>query len=295
MIAVVGCNGQLGWELSRLAQVKGRQALALDLPDIDITDAGSVSDCLSPHHLAAVVNAAAYTAVDKAESEPDLAYAVNKDGPARLADYCAARNIPLIHISTDYVFDGKKTTPYLETDPVAPLGIYGRSKEAGEVEIRRRHPAHVIIRTAWLYGLHGNNFVKTMLRLGAEKDAIRVVNDQTGCPTNARDLAGAVFAVIEKIEEGGEVRWGTYHYCGEGATTWFEFATAAFDIARRYRSFKLKTITPVSTAEYPTPAARPRNSVLDSRRIKEVFHVQTRPWKHCLKEVIEGILMTASI
>jgi len=293
MIAVIGCNGQLGWELVRLAKQTGRQILALDLPHIDITDADSIDKTLGPHHLTAIVNAAAYTAVDKAESEPELAFAVNRDGAAHLAAFCSQTGTPLIHVSTDYVFDGRKVGAYRETDPVAPLGVYGRSKSEGEHQIRNIVPAHIIIRTAWLYSVHGQNFVKTMLQLGRQRETLRVVHDQTGCPTNARDLASAIFAVIARTGAGRNVRWGTYHYCGGGLATWYEFARAIFAAARSYESFKLKTIEPIPTEAYPTAAARPKNSVLNCDLIRKAFGVVRPHWHESLKDCIHELCQTA--
>ena len=293
MIAIIGCNGQLGWELVRLAERASRPTLALDLPDIDITDSRSVTERLSPHRLAVIVNAAAYTAVDKAESEPETAFAVNKDGPANLAAFCRKTGTPLIHVSTDYVFDGKKSGAYHEADPVVPLGAYGRSKSEGENQIRDILSSHIIIRTAWLYGVHGQNFVKTMLKLGKQKETLRVVDDQTGCPTNARDLASAIFAVIDRVGARMDVRWGTYHYCGDGSATWYEFACAIFAVARLHESFILKTIEPIPTEAYPTPASRPKNSVLNCDLIRKEFGVVCPPWRNSLKDCIQEICQTA--
>ena len=220
MITIIGSNGQLGWELVRRAERRGYEALALDFPEIDIVKPASIKDQLSSKNLSLVINAAAYTAVDRAESELDQAYAVNRDGPANLADFCEQAALPLIQVSTDYVFDGSKAGSYCEDDPVAPLGVYGQSKEAGEAEVRRRIQEHLIIRTAWLYGVHGHNFVKTMLRFGKERETMRVVDDQAGCPTYAADLANAILLMTDHILSGKKTPWGTYHYCGGGSTTW---------------------------------------------------------------------------
>ena len=192
MLAIIGSNGQLGWELVRQGERRGVQILALDFPEIDISDPVSIDRGFGSAPIEFVINAAAYTAVDRAETEPQAAYAVNRDGPANLALKCRALDVPLIHVSTDYVFDGTKEGAYTETDEVAPLGIYGESKAAGEADVRKHLPRHFIVRTAWLCGVHGHNFVKTMLRMGREKEFLRVVNDQFGCPTFAADLAGAI-------------------------------------------------------------------------------------------------------
>jgi dTDP-4-dehydrorhamnose reductase len=286
MIAIVGSNGQLGWELVRRAGLRGCETLALDLPEIDIVQPASIKDNLSSKNLSLVINAAAYTAVDRAESEPDQAYAVNRVGSANLADFCEQAALPLIHISTDYVFDGSKAGPYCEDDPLAPLGVYGQSKEAGESEVRRRIQEHLIIRTAWLYGVHGHNFVQTMLRLGKERETIRVVNDQTGCPTYAADLANAILLMKDHILSGKKTPWGTYHYCGVGSTTWYGFAEAIFKIAKKYEAFSVREVIPIKTDEYPTPVKRPTNSVLNCSKIESNFGICPRPWIKSLNDMI---------
>jgi dTDP-4-dehydrorhamnose reductase len=289
MIIIVGSNGQLGWELVRQSRLKGLEAQALDCPGIDIGDPLSIRSCLTPMRVRIIVNAAAYTAVDKAEAEPDAAFAVNREGARNLAVFCKDRRLPLIHMSTDYVFDGTKEGAYLENDSVAPLGIYGRSKEAGEAEVRGLLESHVIIRTAWLYGVHGQNFVKTMLKLGRERETLRVVADQWGCPTYAADLAGAVLKVAGLYLAGSAIAWGTYHYCGAGMTSWHGFGSAIFELARKYESLKVREVTPITTAEYPTPAKRPANSVLNCSKIERSFAVRLRPWKESLSEMIDRL------
>ena len=289
MIAIIGSKGQLGWELVRRAENRRYKALALDLPEIDIVQPASIKDNLSAKNLSLVINAAAYTAVDQAESEPALACAVNRDGSANLADFCEQAGLPLIHISTDYVFDGSKAGSYCEGDPVAPLGVYGQSKEAGESEVRRRIQEHLIIRTAWLYGVHGHNFVKTMLRFGKEKESMRVVDDQTGCPTFAADLANAILLMTDHILSGKETPWGTYHYCGGGSTTWCGFAKAIFEIAKKYDVFSVREVIPITTAEYPTPVKRPTNSVLDCSKMESNFGICQRPWIQSLTDMIDEV------
>jgi dTDP-4-dehydrorhamnose reductase len=231
VILVIGSNGQLGWELCTRGGQRGFDIIDLDLPAFDITDPDAVKEEVSQSGVSLIINAAAYTAVDKAESEPEHAFAANRDGPAHLADSCNEIRIPLIHISTDYVFGGSKKDAYRETDPVSPLGVYGKSKAAGEMKVRDRLKEHIIIRTAWLYGIHGHNFVKTMLRLGRERERVQVVADQYGCPTNAADLADAILAIIAQLNETDDVPWGTYHYCGTGVTTWYGFAEKIFELA----------------------------------------------------------------
>jgi dTDP-4-dehydrorhamnose reductase len=238
-----------------------------------------------------VINAAAYTAVDLAETEKKQAFEVNRDGPANLAGFCADAGIPLVHISTDYVFDGSKAGAYREDDPVAPIGVYGQSKAAGEAEVRRKIPEHLIVRTAWLYGVHGHNFVKTMLRLGREKKTLRVVDDQTGCPTYAADLARAILSMADHILAGKKTPWGTYHYCGAGSVTWCGFAQAIFKIAAKHEAFAAPSVIPITSAEYPTPVKRPANSVLDCSKIAKQFGIQPRPWIDGLADMLEALYL----
>ncbi|MFQ5356487.1 MAG: dTDP-4-dehydrorhamnose reductase, partial [Mariprofundaceae bacterium] len=227
------------------------------------------------------------TAVDRAESEPELAYAVNRDGVANLAAACRESDIPLIHISTDYVFDGQQSTPYAEEDPVNPMGVYGASKLAGERVLETELEQHIVIRTAWVYGAHGHNFVKTMLRLGREKESLSVVADQYGCPTSAPDIAETVLNISQQVYDKGNRVWGMYHYVAEGITTWHEFAAAVFDEGRRYENLCVRDIRPISTSEYPTPARRPSNSALDCTKIKQVFNIDCKPWRQSLRGVIK--------
>ncbi len=289
-ILVIGAKGQLGWELCRRGEKQGFDMVALDLPEFDITDFFTVKEKVSQAGISLVINAAAYTAVDQAESEPELAFAVNRDGPAYLASSCAKAGIPLIHISTDYVFDGDKKGPYLATDPVSPLGVYGRSKAEGEMEVRDHSQEHIIIRTAWLYGIHGHNFVKTMLRLGKEREVLKVVADQYGCPTYAADLAEAILEIAAQIGKGCDIIWGTYHYCGRGVTTWHGFAEKIFDLARERHSLMVKKVVPITTDQYPTPAKRPANSVLDCSLITKHFGISPKPWAESLARMIELVV-----
>jgi dTDP-4-dehydrorhamnose reductase len=288
-VSIIGSNGQLGWELVRIGEARGLNILALDYPEIDIGDPTSIDSRMDSRQIDLIINAAAYTAVDRAESESEAAFAVNREGPAHLADWCRKRGIPLIHVSTDYVFDGTKPGAYIEEDPVAPLGVYGKSKAAGEAEVRERLTKHIIVRTAWLCGAHGQNFVKTMLTLGRKKDTLQVVADQYGCPTIAADLAEAILEVVRQVEKNESVKWGTYHYCGAGKTTWHDFAMAIFEIAGQYEKFAVKNVVPISTAEYPTTVKRPANSVLDCTKIERHFGIRSRPWRESLAEMIERL------
>ncbi|RLC24584.1 MAG: dTDP-4-dehydrorhamnose reductase [Deltaproteobacteria bacterium] len=288
-ILVIGSKGQLGHELLIQGNNLGYEILPVDLPELDITDKTQVKHRLEKFQPSLVVNAAAYTNVDKAETEQDLAFAVNRDGPANLAEACVKFEIPLIHISTDFIFDGKKSSPYIESDPVSPLSVYGKSKQEGENEVRSRLKKHIILRTAWLYGMHGQNFVKTMLRLGREKQVISVVADQFGSPTSAADLAAAVLQIISRIKYSDDINWGTYHYCGHGITTWHVFAKEIINLAKHYIPIKTITVKPISTAEYPTKATRPCFSALDCSLIKKNFGINIKPWRNSLKTVIRQL------
>jgi dTDP-4-dehydrorhamnose reductase len=291
-VLVTGANGQVGRELSSLGLQKGFRILALDRAALDITDPSLVSKEVSKADVSLVVNAAAYTAVDRAESEPELAFAVNRDGPSYLAAACAEARIPLIHISTDYVFDGCKKGPYIEADPVSPLGVYGKSKAAGEEEVRGRLQEHIILRSAWIYGVHGDNFVKTMLRLGRENESVRVVADQYGCPTYATDIAETILEIAALLLDNRQIAWGTYHYCGQGVTSWYGFAEAIFELAAQHTPLMVKRIEPISTAEYPTRAKRPANSVLDCSLLEKEFGICSLPWSESLARMIKGMFST---
>lgn len=285
-ILIVGAKGQLGVDLLKRAKNHQWQCHGADLPECDITDAISLQrtfDQAAP--VAAVINAAAYTAVDRAEEDVDLAYAVNRDGPGQVARLCHEKEIPLIHISTDYVFDGKKTRPYYPSDGVNPMGVYGKSKAEGETAVRENCAKHVIVRTSWLFGLHGPNFVKTMLKLGQEREELQIVDDQVGSPTYAGDLADALLAIATHVIQ-KNAGWGTYHFCNAGALTWYAFARKVFAFARPYIDFKVQDVRATLTENYPTPAPRPQYSVLDCTSLEETFGIKRRPWQTTLKEML---------
>ncbi len=289
-LLIIGSKGQLGSELVIECKRNDFSFLALDLPEFNITDPSQVKKTLADFKPSIVINASAYTNVDMAETEPEIAYTVNSDGPANLAVSCDKNRIPIIHISTDYVFDGSKGQPYAESDPVSPLGIYGKSKEKGESKLRSILKQHIILRTSWLYSAYGNNFVKTMLKLGKEKEIIKVVSDQYGCPTCAADLAEAVVYISKQITQNFKIAWGTYHYCGLGITTWHEFAKAIFEIASQYQNYKVSSVEAITTAQYPTKTKRPAFSALDCGLFKKHFGINIKPWQESLEKTIERIL-----
>lgn len=290
-LLIIGSKGQLGSELVRKCKRNDFSFLALDLPEFNITDPSQVEKTLAVFKPSIVINASAYTNVDKAETDLAIAFSVNSDGPANLAIYCDKNRIPIIHISTDYVFDGSKGQAYTESDPVSPLGVYGKSKEEGESKLRSILKQHIILRTSWLYGAYGNNFLKTMLRLGNEKKIIKVVSDQYGCPTCAADLAEAVVDISKQITQNPKIFWGTYHYCGLGITTWHKFAKAIFEIAGQYQNYKVSSVEAITTAQYPTRTKRPAFSALDCNLINKNFGITQKPWQGSLKKTIERILM----
>lgn len=279
-IVILGAGGQVGSETGAVAWPKGWAITGLARARADIADRAQLASAAAEVGPDIVVNLAAYTAVDRAETEPAQAFRVNCEGAGNVAALCAQRHIPLIHVSTDYVFAGDKPAPYVETDPVGPLNVYGASKEAGERAIRDRLAEHIILRTGWVYGKTGANFVKTMLRLGAERDEIRVVDDQHGSPTWAADIARTITTIGEAIGAGSEA-WGTYHYAGGGFTSWAGFAEAIFAAAAP-RTGRRPAIVRISTEEYPTPARRPANSHLDCTKIEQSFGIVPRPWQEAL-------------
>jgi dTDP-4-dehydrorhamnose reductase len=287
-ILVVGARGMLGQDLvARLRRDGESKVTGLDLPDIDITDYRNVASIFGSVAPDLVINCAAYTAVDKAELEPEVAFAVNREGSANLAGACGQFGIPLVHISTDYVFDGSADRPYREDDPASPVSVYGMSKWEGEEAVRSRLSQHLVVRTSWLYGAHGASFVSTMLRLARERDEIKVVDDQIGCPTWTGSLAGALVVLSRRImEDPSSFPWGTYHYCGEGRTSWRGFAQVILEEGQRKETLKAGSITPITTAEYPTAARRPLWSVLDCGKIKRAFDLAPRPWQDDLREMM---------
>jgi len=284
-LLVFGAGGQLGQEMLLLAQRRGTEAKGLTRADADIVDAPAVEHAIRETKPRLVLNAAAYTAVDKAESDPDAAYASNVRGAENVARAAAVANIPIVHISTDYVFDGGKAGAYVETDPLSPLGVYGRTKAEGEAAVRAANPRHIILRTAWVFGPFGANFLKTMVRLARERDALRVVADQHGCPTSTLDIAEAILAVDEAIGH-RMTPWGTYHFAGCGAASWHAFATAIVEAQALYTG-KKPPVAAITTADYPTPAKRPANSQLDSSLFTKTFGYRAGDWRARARETVD--------
>ncbi|MCU1788931.1 dTDP-4-dehydrorhamnose reductase [Pectobacterium polaris] len=280
-ILLTGANGQLGrcfqerlpeeWEI-----------LATDAAELDITDLAHIEKVVSTFQPDAIVNAAAYTAVDKAESEPELAEKINTAGPENLAIVASKQGIRLVHVSTDYVFDGNATEPYNEDSATNPLSVYGKTKLAGEQAVAKASSEAIIVRTAWVFSEYGNNFMKTMLRLAKERDTLSIVNDQRGCPTYAGDLAQAIIALLQQ-----NATAGIYHYSGDQEVSWYEFAQAIFSVAVQNSVLnKIPTLTPITTLQYPTPAHRPAYSTLSCQKTQQ-FKIELSNWQVVLNKIIK--------
>lgn len=286
-LLITGCNGQVGSELVLRAKALGHEFIATERTALDITRRAEVNTFIaqtSPH---VVINAAAYTAVDRAEQDAAAAFAVNRDGPAYLAQACADAHIPLLHISTDYVFDGEKDGAYFESDPTNPQGVYGLSKLEGELQIAEVLQEFIILRVSWVFAAQGHNFVRTMLRLAQERPELRVVADQRGGPTWAGDIADALLAVAGQFAQNRTLDWGTYHYSGAPPTTWHGFTEAIVDTAERLDMLKNRPVVhKIATADYPTPAKRPKNSELDCGRMQKIFGITQPNWQKGLNQVL---------
>ncbi len=276
-ILVFGRTGQVAHALQQRAQVT-----ALDRAAADLSDPAACVAAIHTHRPDVVINAAAYTAVDRAEQEPQQARVINADSPAAMAQACAERDIPFLHISTDYVFEGSGTAPWKESDPIAPLGIYGATKAAGEAAVRATGARHVILRTSWVFSAHGMNFVKTMLRLSETRDALSVVDDQIGGPTSAGGIADALLVMARALCDGH--KGGTYHYAGAPAVSWACFARETFAAAGQDIS-----VSGIPTSDYPTPAARPLNSRLDCSLLKAEFGITPCDWKTELRQIVSEL------
>jgi dTDP-4-dehydrorhamnose reductase len=285
-VLVIGRTGRLALALCEEASRLGLNVCARGRPDLNIENPDSVRglvDALAPR---AIINAAALVDVDEAERHPERAFAINRDGATHLAGIAARAGIPLVHISTDYVFDGAKATPYTEDDPATPISIYGQSKAEGEQAVLSTYPEATILRTSWVFSPHGKGFVKSMLGLARERPSVRVVADQYGTPTWAGDFAQATLRIVTQSLANGAGRGEIYHLAGEGGTTWFNFAQAIFDGWKR-RGFTVPAVEPISVADWPGPAKRPRNSQLDCSKVARTFDIRLPPWQPALEVLLD--------
>lgn len=291
-ILVTGGSGQVGTELLNRVWPEGVGIVAPGRAELDLEDADAVFAFVKEGGFAAVVNPAAYTAVDRAESDALTAFKVNALAAAALAQATKEAGIPLVHVSTDYVFDGAKVDAYVEDDPVGPLGVYGASKEAGEQAVRSGNPRHVILRTAWVFSPHGGNFVKTMLRLAADRPQLRVVDDQTGSPTSAADIAATLAAITLRLVADNEAPAGTYHFVNAGSVSWCGFAREIFRQSG-LAGGKVPEVEAIGTKDYPTPARRPGNSRLSTGKLERDYGIVPRPWQEALAETL-GVLRSGA-
>lgn len=285
-VLVIGRSGQLATELLRTTWPPGARIIAVGRPELDVTDGEAVRRAVNAAAPDIIVNASAYTAVDRAEAEPGTAFAINEAGVRHLALAARGHGVPLVHVSTDYVFGGRGHRPWREDDEPDPIGVYACSKRAGECAIAAAGPAHAIVRTSWLFAAHGQNFVRTILRLGGERDRLSIVDDQVGCPTAAADLAGAIAGVAAALAA-GRITSGVYHYAGAGPVSWYEFAQAIFAAAAGL--VPMPVLLPISTQTFGAPAPRPAYSVLDCGRIERDLGIPAKPWSSGLRAVIDEI------
>lgn len=287
-VLVTGANGQLGSELRRLTvdHEANLNFIYTDVAELDITDLQAVKNFVKDNQVKYIVNCAAYTAVDRAEDDIELCYKINRDAARNLGVAAADNEAKVIHVSTDYVFDGTGSRAYVETDPVSPKSIYGKSKHEGESVLMQACPDSIIIRTAWLYSVFGNNFVKTMIKLGKERDSLNVVADQTGTPTNAADLAKAIVRILDYSEVNSEFKSGIYHYSNEGVTSWYDFTLEIHKDA----GITNCNVSPITTDQYPTRASRPQYSVLDKSKIKNTFGITIPQWQESLKKCVDELI-----
>lgn len=286
-VLITGCHGQVGCSVTeQLAKEANTEVLALDRDSLDITNQDAVNAVVTDFKPTIIINAAAHTAVDKAEQEVELSYAINRDGPKYLAQAAQVVGAAILHISTDYVFEGNKFGEYVESDVTNPQGVYGASKLAGEISVAETCNKHIILRTSWVFGDSGNNFVKTMLRLGVTRDALNVVGDQFGGPTYAGDIAKALIKIAKRIDQGKAIEFGLYHFSGLPHVSWYEFAEAIFDTAVDQGLINKKpSLTSITTEQYPTPAKRPSNSRLSTEKINRAFAIEASSWKIALKNI----------
>jgi dTDP-4-dehydrorhamnose reductase len=297
-ILLTGANGQLGRELhERFLLFQGRmlekgrakpELAVFSKAELDITQWEQLAAIVAAHRPQVIINAAAYTAVDKAEQEPDRAFSVNRDGVKNLALVCKAHNLPLIHVSTDYVFSGSKTAAYDEQDHCSPLNVYGASKAAGEVVLQETWEKHLILRVSWVFGRYGHNFVKTMIRLATTQKELRIVADQRGCPTPASALADLLLLLAEQALQ-QQPQWGIFHYSGDQAVSWFEFAQTIVKHGKNFLPLQCEKIHPITTADFPTPAKRPQHSVMNIEKIRKFYGVSPAVWEEALVSLLRMI------
>jgi len=293
-ILITGASGQVGMALSRMEWPKGHYLYTPDSSELDLSDEVAILDYLEQSApFGAIINCAAYTAVDKAESEEELATAINADAPFHLASYAEELGIPFVHVSTDYVFDGTKNTPYQEEDETGPLGIYGASKLAGEQGVIDSGARAVILRTAWVLSPQGNNFIKTMLRLARERDEIGVVDDQVGCPTSAADIAKALQTIALRLMTEKKAPTGIYHFVNLGETSWHGLAAHIFERAAA-AGHDVPKLNAITTADYPTPARRPENSRLDTTKVARDYKISPRKWDNAVDEILDILIKDKS-
>jgi len=286
-IFLTGAEGQVGFELRRSLSAWG-EVVAVDIGDLDLRDERAVRQQIRRIGPDLIVNPAAYTAVDQAEHEPDAAHAVNGRAPGVLAQEAARLNIPIVHYSTDYVFDGRKRSPYQESDPPNPQTVYGRSKLAGERAVAKSGARHVILRLSWVYGLRGHNFLRTMLRLGREKKEIQVVDDQAGAPAWSQSIAEASALIARQVTESSDAPTGVYHLPAAGATTWFDYARTIFELAGKHLSYPPVRVVPIKSSAFPSAATRPAYSVLSGERMEADFGMALPHWRVQLEQAIRA-------
>ncbi len=286
-IILFGSNGQIGREFKELAEKNNLNIISFNRQECDITDFTKVSKQIDSHYDAQyIINLVAYTAVDKAEQEKDQCYSVNFDGVKNIATAAKKFDIPLIHFSTDYVFDGISSEPYNESSSPNPISAYGDSKLKADLFLQEFYEKHIIIRVGWVFGKYGNNFVKTIQRLSQEKEALNIVHDQIGCPTSAKDIAKVVYKIINFLTIYDKPVWGTYNYSNQPPVSWYEFAKQIVLLESRKKTLKLNNLNPITTNEYPTLAKRPQFSILDTKKIEETFGVTPANWNSFLEELI---------
>jgi dTDP-4-dehydrorhamnose reductase len=289
-ILVMGKSGQLARSLNDWAVQKNIPMVLAGRPEFNLENAYDVDHIVKTVRPKVIVNTAAYTAVDRAEEEAEQAFSVNRDGAEHLACVAEHKRVPLIHVSTDYVFDGAKQTPYVEDDSTAPLNVYGRSKLEGELGVLAFYPAAIVIRSSWIYGPYGHNFLRTMLRLAQTQSAVKIVDDQRGTPTSSRQLAAGIMRMIERLDSKPSTEvGGIYHLTNQGETTWYGFAVEIFRALSR-RGFTVPKLWPIESCDYPTRAHRPHNSCLNSGKIERVFGIRLGPWREAMEACLDELV-----